>query len=127
MKATVVEGIPRLHTVANPEIKVSPSNELIVEADDRNERRFRLVFSPFQGIKIITIDCYKVPEALAPLSGHVMEISNSEWMDELRRVLSRKDETATFMDKARHFMVPLGDAVLEVVAWRFSVSYLEPA
>ena len=46
---------------------------------------------------------------------------SSPWLDELRDGLAEVDHHADFLDKAVHFLVPAGDNVLEVVAWRVEI------
>ena len=43
------------------------------------------------------------------------------WLDELTDALSEIDRTADFMQRAIHFLVPAGDDVVEVAAWRVQV------
>ena len=44
----------------------------------------------------------------------ISEVHNSEWIKELKANLT--DETATFMDKTRHFIVPLQDDRLQSIS-----------
>jgi len=54
---------------------------------------------------------------LPALGNLTAEIVQSKWIEELRLVLRRSDEGASFLDRARHFIVPLQDDFAEVVAW----------
>ena len=76
-------------------------------------------------MRMITADCFALPDGVALLPNTVMEVLNSSWIAELTRSLKRVDETATFMGKARHFILPLQDDFLEVVAWNITADWIE--
>jgi hypothetical protein len=117
MKALVpVDGLPLLHTTPLG-VVVIRDNRVEIEVDDRDERRIQLLFSPYQAVRVTTFDCFE-PLGSDPFPlGTVVEVMESEWMTELRASLRKSDATASFMDKARHFIVPLQDDFAEVVAW----------
>ncbi len=71
---------------------------------------------------MITADCYALPNDAALLPKTVIEVLEPSWIAELTKSLKKVDETATFMGKASHFIVPLQDDFLEVVAWNVTVS-----
>ena len=122
MKIIKVENIPHLNNVPLESILIEKP-KLIIDLDDINEQRFRLEFSPYQAIKVTTIDCFDVPESMGIMQKNVMEVIGSEWMQDLKKSLKQIDSTANFMDKARHFIIPFYDDVLEVVAWDITVSF----
>lgn len=111
-----VQGIPKLETTPHPVVKVE-SSCVSVEVYDENETRIRLVFRPYQAVRMVTSDCYIPPGDLSIIVKVVVEVVGSTWLDELRANLHRVDETADFMDKAHHYLIPLQDDFLEVVAW----------
>jgi hypothetical protein len=96
---------------------VVKENQVIAEADDAAERRWRFVFEPYQAVRVTTADCFSTPGGLTLIPQAVVEVADSEWIAELKASLTRIDHTATFMDKAHHFLLPLQDDFLEVVAW----------
>ena len=116
MKIVDVENAPRLHEVPLPLICIKKAS-VIVQLDDETEKRLQLEFSPYQGVRITTADCFKMPSGLPVIRRTIMEIQNSSWISELRDNLKNNDMTANFLDKSRHFLLPLGDDFLEVVAW----------
>lgn len=116
MKLLPVEDLPRLHTTPLAEVVVK-ENQVIAEADDAAERRWRFVFEPYQAVRVTTADCFSTPGGLTLIPQAVVEVADSEWIAELKASLTRIDHTATFMDKAHHFLLPLQDDFLEVVAW----------
>jgi hypothetical protein len=93
------------------------STRVVVEVDDESEHRVKLVFEPYQSVRVTTADCFALPEDLAIIPNTVVEVTNSRLVRELRAVQRRVDETALFMEKARHFLVPAQDDFIEVVAW----------
>ena len=120
MNVLIVQNLPRLHTTPLPSIRIEESR-VVVDLDDEFERRFQLVFQPYQGVRIITTDCFQVPTGMAEMPKAVVEILDSEWITDLKRNLKQTDETANFMEKSRHFIVPLQDKFLEVIAWSVAV------
>ena len=94
-------------------------DEFIVEFDDVTEKRISLEFGSHQAIKITTIDCFDVNSLLinGRLERRVLEVIDSEWVKELKKELWSHDHTATFMDKAHHYVLPLGDNIVEIIAW----------
>ena len=108
--------LPRLHQTPLAEIR-SVNNMLVVECDNEDEVRMKLVFKPYQAARMITADCYHVPRGLQRgESGRIYECQNSSWIAGLREALAQIDVTATFLDNAHHFYLPLQDEVLEIVA-----------
>lgn len=96
-----------------------------MEVDDEEERRIRFTFQPYQAVRVVTADCYSPPAALWIEPQVISEVFDSEWIDQLQRACSRVDETANFMERARHFLVPLQDEFLEIVAWDVKWSRLD--
>ena len=121
MTLVPVQNIPRLHTTPLASICVKDSR-VTADVDDEREKHFRLVFHHYQAMRMTTADCYSLSNDVTLLLNTVMEVLHSSWIAELTRTLRRVDETATFMGKARHFIVPLQDDFLEVVAWNISVT-----
>lgn len=94
-------------------------HSVVVEADDGKERRHRFTFSVHQAVRMTTADCFVPTYTLSGLPGAVLEVKNSLWIDKLKDALEDMDnENAAFMNKARHFVLPLRDNFLEVVAWK---------
>jgi hypothetical protein len=121
MRIVPVQNIPRLHTTPLASVRVKDS-QVRADVDEERERRFSLVFSPYQAMRMITADCFTLPHGLAIIPNTVMEVLDSWWIAELTTGLNRVDETATFMNNARHFILPLQDDFLEVVAWNIMIS-----
>jgi len=120
MRFVTVPGIPRLHTTPLAAIQIKNSR-VVVEVDDEFESRFALVFEPYQAVRVTTADCYALTEGVVLPSKTVTEVLDSTWIAELKANLRLVDETADFMNKARHFILPLQDDFLEVAAWNIAV------
>ena len=116
MVIVAAEGLPKLNATPLASV-VCNDSKIIVELDDENESRIRLIFFPYQAIKMVTADCFYLPDGVSIIPQTVMEIKSSTWIDELRNALKLTDCEADFMDKAKHFLLPLEDNFLEVVAW----------
>ncbi len=112
----VLEDVARLHETPLAVIRVE-EGRVVVEADDERERRIRLVCQPYQAMRVVTADCFVVPDILTIHPGTIVEVRESSWLAELTVALREHDHTATFMEKARHFLIPLQDDFVEVVAW----------
>jgi hypothetical protein len=111
-----IEGLPKLHVTPLASV-VCAAPKIVVEADDEKESRVRFTFEPYQAIKMVTADCFDIPDGMSIIPQTIMEIENSTWVYELRNTLEMTDCEADFMDKARHFLLPLQDDFLEIVAW----------
>jgi hypothetical protein len=108
--------VPRPHEVPLATVQVD-GKCVVLELDDDQDKRFRLVFQPYQAVRITTVDCFDLAEEIDVVPQEIVEIAPSPWIRELKAVLARIDETATFMEKARHFLIPGGDDYIEVIAW----------
>ena len=115
-----VEGLPKLHTTPLASISCI-ATKIIVAVDDENEARIKLAFQPYQAMKLVTADCFDFPDGMSIIPQTIIEIRNSTWIDELRNSLWLTDHNADFMDKAKHYLLPLQDDFLEIVAWSVEV------
>lgn len=121
MKLLTIPILPRLHTTPLAAVHVENSS-VIVEADDEDERRIQFVLRPYQALRMTTADCFRLPSEVVINPQAVTEVIDSEWITDLKHNLSMGDKTATFLNKARHFLIPLQDDFLEVVAWEITAS-----
>ena len=116
MKLIALDNLPKLHATPLSSVRVENSG-VIVEVDDEHEQRIQFVLRPYQAVRMITADCFMLPHGISIKPQMVCEIADSEWIADLKRSLSIVDETATFLNKAHHYLFPLQDDFLEVVAW----------
>ncbi|MGH2351656.1 MAG: hypothetical protein ACRDI2_10055 [Chloroflexota bacterium] len=116
MRLVAVPDVPKLHTTPLAAVRVERSR-VRVDLDDEEEQRLRLTFGPFQAVRVTTADCFLAPRGLRSVRQRVVEVVDSPWVEELRAAQRQIDHTATFMDRARHFLIPAPDGVIEVVAW----------
>jgi len=123
MELVPVPNAPRFHETPLPSFFLG-SGRLLVELDDENERRLRLLFEPCQAVRVTTCDCFDMPDldedALATFPT-IFEVVGSTWIDDLRKTLRKVDKTADFLAMAKHYYLPLQDDQLEVVSWGFRV------
>ena len=111
-----VAGLPRLHVTPVASVKCD-APRVVVDADNEQEKRIQLTFEPYQAMRMVTADCFYLPEGASIAPQTIVEIQNSEWVKELREASEEIDCEADFMNKARHFLLPLEDDFLEIVAW----------
>lgn len=116
MKLLALDNLPKLHTTPLSSVRVENSG-VIVEVDDEHEQRIQFVLGPYQAMRMTTADCFRLPPGVSIKPQVVYEIADSEWIADLKRGLSVVDETATFLSKSHHYLLPLQDDFLEVVAW----------
>jgi len=123
MIAQRLEVIHELNNLsANPIARVVVENaEVIVELTDE-VTRVRLLFRPYQSVRVTTADCFALSGEMFISPRTIMEVSGSVWLDQLRAAQVQIDMSATFMSKARHFVVPCDDTFIEIVAWQCEVS-----
>lgn len=104
--------------------KISISDNFIcITLDDVNEVRWELKFQPYQAIKITTIDCVTSEMFLGSgcfdsqgvFHRYLIQLDESDWIKELDRNLA--DKTADFLEKSKHFILPLQEIIIEIVAW----------
>ncbi|MCC6322745.1 MAG: hypothetical protein IT438_15055 [Phycisphaerales bacterium] len=90
---------------------------VVVEVDDEREQRIQFTLRPYQAMRMTTADCFMLPPGIAIKPQMVCEMVDSEWITDLKRSLSIVDKTSTFLNNAHHYIIPLQDEFLEVVAW----------
>lgn len=106
----------------NPIAQVLVENaDVIVELSD-GVTKLRIAFTPYQAVRVTTSDCFALSGEMFISPRTVMEVSGSEWLEQLRASLAQVDSTATFMNQARHFVIPCDDCFIEVVAWDCKLS-----
>ncbi|WP_287156830.1 hypothetical protein [Chloroflexus sp.] len=99
---------------------------LLVEFDEVQGRRVRLIFSPWQALKVTTVDCFDVQTLLIDgyLNRRLLELTESQWIAALKEELHQHDHQATFLNQAHHFVLPFQENIVEVVAWGFEYHIL---
>lgn len=120
MEFEPVEGLPPLHETPLGVVKIA-SPSVFVDVDDEGENRVRLIFCTYQAVRMTTTDCYLPPAGLSVIPRTVVRVLGSAWVADLRRKLRKTDILADFLEKSQHYLVPLQDDFLEVVAWGVAV------
>ena len=132
MSAQESDGTPPPHFVEVPQLpEMDRAMSPVIQMADRSIRatvqdigghELVLTFQPYQAARVVTVDCYRAPEGLGHRPRSIYWSRSSAWLNELRGRLTELDPGADFLDRAIHFLVPAGDDVLEVVAWRVEVA-----
>jgi hypothetical protein len=116
-----IPGVPELDDVMSPTITVADRVIAAIVADV-DEREITLRFRPYQALRVTTVDCFDEPDGVPHRPSQIYWSRTSTWIDELTAALATVDFTADFMERAVHFIVPAGDDVIEVVAWRMELT-----
>ncbi len=112
------EPVPGVPALADTPVVSAEWPEVVVEADAADGSRIRLRFAPAQAMRVRTADVFVPPGDEGGFQPRtVVEITDSLWVDELRADAAHVNQTATFMDHARHFFLVAGDTAVDVVAW----------
>lgn len=111
--AEILADYPALHLKPRASV-IMEGDSVIVETDGVRGNRYRFTFPPYYGAKVTSANCRD--SWLVPLEDPtvIFEIKNSRWIDQL--IGYPDDRPDGFMDRARHFVLPLGDRFVEVVA-----------
>lgn len=113
---------PFLNRVTYPIIEIKDRTIRLV-LEDAEGHEIELNFQPYQASKLTTYDCYLKPEGSAYVHDQIFYQKNSAWIEALKSTLKIIDRSATFLDQAVHFIIPAGDDVLEIVAWKVEMNY----
>ena len=99
------------------------SHKIKIYLDDVNEERYVITACPIQAFKLVTIDCCVVRDYFNEYCfrggiyhTHILEVEDSDWLKELKEVLTKTDESATFLNSAKHYVFPLQENVIEIIA-----------
>lgn len=86
--------------------------------DDSEEIRRTILFSPYQYVHVLTEDCIDYEWLNTFYSGiGIYEVKKSALILDLKYQLQENDAHANFLEKARHFIIPLQDNLIEIIAW----------
>ena len=96
--------------------------------DDIHENSKSLIFQPYQAIRITAVDCADLSIidscadvfATGKYQRYLLEETKSTWIPQLRKTLVDLDDD--FLIKSRHFVLHLGDNLVEIVAWNVNIS-----
>ena len=129
METRIVMKDFEIHSTPLEEITIDAS-KIIIHLDDIMEERYRISACPYQAFKITTCDCFSVTtyhNDFCFRNGiyhtHILEITNSIWIKELKNNLA--DECSTFLNEAKHYVFPLQENTIEFVAASFEISRVD--
>ncbi|THF82729.1 hypothetical protein [Cohnella fermenti] len=118
MQVKVIDTGFYIHNTPLEQVQLEGA-KIVVNVDDTDEQRWRLVFSPYQALRVTTIDCIDIAPFLIndKKSNQVLEVIDSDWINLLRITLKNTDSSASFLDKSKHYIIPLQDNVIEIISW----------
>jgi len=112
-----------IHTTPLEKISID-ANSLEILLDDVYENRYKIFVSPYQSVKIITIDCVSSADYFneycfrdGRYHRHILQIENSGLIEELKK----SGAPASFINNAKHFVLPLQEILIEVIAFELNV------
>ena len=108
-----------VHETPLEEIRID-SNSVTVELDDIDEKRRKICFRPFQAVRVTTMDCTDLDAV--PYTRYLWERMDSSWICSLEKQLLESESTDNFLKKSKHFILDLGDNLLEIIAWNAEIS-----
>ena len=117
------------------EIHTTPLEKILIDAysveillDDIRENRYRIFAKPYQAIKIITIDCASSENYHndycfrdGKYHRHILLMINSNLINELKINATEHD----FLEKAKHFILPLQENIVEIIAYELVVEKVD--
>ena len=121
----IVDKSFEIHCTPLERVEVE-AGTIIVYLDNINEERFKLVFNVCQGLKVTASDCvsyssFKNDFCFSDGIYHryILEVEDSGWVRQLKKDLTDRD--ATFLERSRHFILPLQDVVIEILAYEIEI------
>ncbi|MCU6708864.1 hypothetical protein M6D81_09035 [Paenibacillus sp. J5C_2022] len=121
----IVFGDVEINVTPLEDIKMN-TTDISIEFDDSDEVRWRASFCPYQAFKVTTIDCIETESFMTngKRPFHILKVTHSDWLNELKLTLANKDASANFLDKAHHYVFPFQDIIIEVVGWELNLEKL---
>lgn len=124
MEITVVTKNPEINSVPYYELFINSTKQYI-EFEDVAEKRWRVEFKIVQAWKITTFDCFDLElldtnESLdenGKNHHYLLEVNDSQWIKELKKELNARDNNAKYLQESHHYILPLGEEIIEIVAW----------
>ena len=127
MKTNVIMRDFEIHSTPLEKISID-SNSIEILLDDVAENRYKISAKPYQAIKIVTIDCASSVDYHndycfrdGRYHRHILLIENSDFLNTLREKTSENN----FLEKAKHFVLPLQDNIIELIAYDLNVEKVE--
>ena len=123
MFAKVIIQDFEIHTTPLEKISID-TNSIEILLDDITETRYRISVKPYQAIRIVTIDCVSSVDYHneycfrdGRYHRHILQMENSDFLSALRGKAYRSD----FLEKANHFVLPLQEILIELIAYDIKV------
>lgn len=120
--------LPDFEIHTTPLEKISMNTYSIdITLDDIHERRYRISAKPYQAFRVTCIDCLSSEDYYneycyrgGRFHRHILQIEDSPIIDELKSGLV--DTTATFLNDAKHYVLPLQEILVDIVTWKLTVA-----
>lgn len=123
MSVKIVTTEFKIHSTPLEQL-ILKSGQLIAEFDDIHEQRVRLIFKGIRGLRVMDDDCitdYSLVMVGDTAPRHLLEMEPSAWKEDYVSRIAIK-HIILRVEAFRHFILPLRDYVVEILADDFSVS-----
>jgi hypothetical protein len=123
MKTKVIMQDFEVNTTPLEKISID-TNSIEILLDDIAENRYKISAKPYQAIRIMTIDCVSSVDYHndycfrdGRYHRHILLMENSDFLN----VLKEKASEPNFLEKAKHFVLPLQENIIEIIAYDVKV------
>jgi len=113
-----------VHTTPLEKFNFTEAGDFVIEFDNAEERRLQLIFKGGGvALRITLIDCFDLEKLKvnSQFPRHLLEIIDSPWIHELTTNFHKSNPYDNLMEQVHHFVLPLGDNVVEVAAWEYEI------
>lgn len=113
-----------IHTTPLETFSFTEDGDFLIAFDDVDEKRVRIKFTGGgAALRITLIDCFDL--AMLEVNGQfprrLLEVVNSPWIRELATNFHQSNPYDNLMARVHHFILPLGDNVVEAAAWEYEI------
>jgi hypothetical protein len=124
MKLRVATYDFEVHTTPLEKFSFTEAGDFLVEFDDVKEKRVRVKFEGGGvALRITLTDCFD--PGMLKVNGRfprrLLEVVDSPWIRELAENFRQSNPYDDLMTRVCHFILPLGDNVVEVAAWKYEI------
>jgi hypothetical protein len=100
------------------------TNSIEIWLDDIAESRYKLTAKPYQAVRVTSIDCVSSLDYYnefcfrdGSYHRHILHLAQSAFINELKE----KTSNSAFLDKSKHFVLPLQDIIVEIISYELNL------
>lgn len=123
-----------LNAVPNEKLEYNSTDKVVIFVDDVNECRWKITFITTIAMRMLSVDIgynfnskdfkmyyYKDSEGTMRFHNYIFEIDNSNWINALKKEVSKNMNIFYDLDKSKHYLVVFYDYELEIIANRIEL------